>query len=317
MNKDLLRKTCEPYFLPRNLEQSKILLNHYLEYLFLVIRNHGNDPVYTRPEADAKMILQMVFVKTTHILKILEGVGFEAKDGTKLNEIVDPTILASLIRNLYETVCLFHLIYIDSNSVEERDLIYSLWAISGLNYRQRFKKNAYSDENIKKQQEEEKAIIQLSKEVFESQIFLGFGEADQNKIRQKIKEKDYKIRIKNNKVNFESWQSLSEIMGFNQEFFGNIYTYFSLYAHPSHVSVFQFANMFGKKDETFKSLANTNLNYCFTLLSAFVADSIKLFPKVKETFESLPKELQIIFNWPNTNMRKDGYSINDAWKALE
>lgn len=87
-----------------------------------------------------------------------------------------------------------------------------------------------------------------------------------------------------------------------------MYTYFSLYAHSSQVSVFQFEHMFGKKDEAFKRLTIGNLRYCFYLMSIYIADYIYLFPQVKDTFEKLSIEKQIVLNAHNRMLRGSDFS---------
>ena len=75
--------------------------------------------------------------------------------------------------------------------------------------------------------------------------------------------------------------------------------------------------MFGKENEDFKKLTATNLKFCFTLLSAFTADFIKVFPQVKSTFEKQTLRDQIMLNFHNKMVRGDRYSINEAWRSLE
>src|SRR5690554_4969750 len=111
MNVQELRNHCSSLWAVDSIEKSIELMNIFHEFLFLVISKHHEDKVYTQPKADAKIILQMMFTKSMHINKLLHGVGFESKSGGKLNHIIDPTVIASLVRNIYETVCLFHLIY--------------------------------------------------------------------------------------------------------------------------------------------------------------------------------------------------------------
>lgn len=82
----------------------------------------------------------------------------------------------------------------------------------------------------------------------------------------------------------------------NTDLMDQTYTYFSLYAHPSNVSVFQFSEMFDKEKEDFKEIINFNLKNTFSLYSFFIADYIKLFPDTLEIFEDQPVLNQIIID---------------------
>jgi len=260
------------------------------------------------------MVFQMIFTKASHINKLLEGVSFNSKDGGQLNPIIDPTSIAPLIRTLYETVCVFHLIYILPDSQEKKDLVYRLWVSSGLKYRQRF--NATLPSSQEKLEHELKVIESIKTAIESSTFFDSLTEKNQKKILTKLREKDYKISFTGLDINFLSWQEVSGTMDLKNNLFDNIYSYYSLYAHPSNVSVFQFEMMFSTEEEAFKSLTTTSMKYCFALLSMFIADYIKLFPNILETYNEQGLVSQIVLNFHNQMMRGETHSINDAWKQL-
>ncbi len=87
------------------------MLEMYSEYFFKVILNHQNEQHHSIANRDAALINQMMLTKTLHVMKLIEngGVGFISEGGKELRPIVDPTIIASLIRNIFETVGLFNL----------------------------------------------------------------------------------------------------------------------------------------------------------------------------------------------------------------
>lgn len=315
MNKQELRDYCQSLWAVDSIEKSIELMNIFHEFLFLVIRKHHNDKVYNQPKADAKIILQMMFTKSIHINKLLESVGFKSKDGGKLNPIIDPTIIASLVRNLYETVCLFHLIYTLPDSNDKRSIVYLLWVSSGLKYRQRF--SASLPTNLEKLEQEAKAILGIQEQLEELVFYRSLSEQSKNKINIMLKKKDFKICFEGDNVNFLSWQSITQTMSLTNDLFDQIYNYFSLYSHPSNVAVFQFEDMFKVDNEAFKSLTTTSMKFCFSLLSIFIADYIKLFPEILDTYSSLNIQDQILINFHNHLMRPEEFSINNSWKALE
>lgn len=106
-------------------------------------------------------------------------------------------------------------------------------------------------------------------------------------------------------------------MGIRAGLFDDIYTFFSLYTHPSNVAVFQFADMFKQGDEAFLKLTKFNLRDAFCFLSIFIADYLKLFPTVQQVFNSMNIRDQIVINFYNTFMRGRDYSINDSWQAID
>jgi len=298
------------------IQDSYDLLNIYADYLLQTIKNHHTEPVKTFADRDARMINQMIFTKVLHIRQVVNGVSFTLSGGSALNAIIDPTIVAALIRNVYETVSMFNLIYRHTKTDDEKLILYNLWVIAGLNYRQKFESLIITPEDEQKLKDEKQHVGNLVIEIEKTQLYIGLDQKDKEKIQSKIKEKDFKIRFDNNKVIFLHWQELCDTMGVKFGLFDQIYTYLSLNSHPSNVAVFQFGEMFYNQDNAFLDLTNYNLRELFILLSIFIADYIHLFPEALKTFENLPLINQLVLNGYNRVARDDEYSINDSWKRL-
>jgi hypothetical protein len=156
----------------------------------------------------------------------------------------------------------------------------------------------------------------LIKEIKETQQYKDLDAQNKSKIDTKIKGKDYKIKIENNKVKYLDWQGISDEFISKSDLFSSMYTYFSLYSHPSNVAVFQFADMFSPKDEAFKRIAIFNLRLCLALSSTFLSDFLRLFPSTLPTFENRSEIEQIILNFFNRMFRGDEKSISQVWKKL-
>jgi hypothetical protein len=317
MTKEELRYECKRLFGCRTLSDCNDLLDIYIEFLFMAIKNHHQEPVNTTSNADAKIIAQMMMTKALHLKNVISGISFHSQNGYSLNRIIDPTIVASLTRNIFETTGIFNLIYRHTKNHDEKAILYLLWVHSGLKYRQKFEDVIISNEGRLKYENEKKQIEEIRATIEANELYKKLDEQNQGKIQTKLKEKDYLMRFENSEVIFLHWHELTETMGIKEGFLENIYSYFSLYSHPSNVSVFQFAEMFNKGEESFLTLTNFNLRIAFFMLSIFIADYIYLFPSVQETFNKLDIRDQIVINFQNTLTRGNEYSINESWKACE
>jgi hypothetical protein len=317
MTQTELRVKLMSFINSNTLEERLEYLNLFIDCFLKIILNHHREQVYSYAERDAKMILQMMTTKLTHLRKILVTPEVQPNNvHSSLDKIIDPTVVASMIRNIYETVCLFHLIFINTKTKEERDLIYYLWVTAGLNYRQRFAPIATSPYNQEKQKEEKKDIESYIDGIRKSDLFKQLNEKDQNKILNKVKEKDYKIEFENGKINFLSWANIAGKFGSDPSFFEPLYTFFSLYSHPSQVAVFQFSQMFNKESKEYLNLTIYNIGFCFSLCSIFLADFIHVFPTARKTFEEFEDVEQIILDSYNRTLRGRKFSINKCWKKL-
>ena len=125
------------------------------------------------------------------------------------------------------------------------------------------------------------------------------------------------MRFEDKEVVFLHWHELTKIIGIKDGMLDDIYTYFSLYSHPSNVAVFQFADMFKLGEEAFPQLVNFNLKIAFFMFSIFIADYIQLFPTVLQTYEKMSLRDQIVINFHNTMTRNYDFSINESYRACE
>ena len=315
MNQEQLREYYQKMTRLESIESCKEMLKVYYNYFFNVTLNHNEENTGTIEEREAKLVNQMILSKTAYFEKLIDGIELSLENG-KLNRITDPTVIATHTRNLYETVMMFNCVYVNPSSSDVKKVLYNLWVHAGLSYRQRFQNNAQTEDSLKKLEEEKQMLAKLKEEIENTNLYKGLDEKEQGKIQTKLKEKDYKVLIDGNTVHFKTWQELASVAGLNEVRIENIYTFFSLYAHPSNVAVFQFREMFQEEDRAFESLTLFNSKLFFFLLGVFVADYIKLFPQVIKTLESLPIQEQIAINSHNCFVRSQEYSINETWKEL-
>ncbi|WP_295652599.1 hypothetical protein [uncultured Mucilaginibacter sp.] len=316
MTKEELRTEYTRLSFPETIKDINDLMDIYLEYLFLVMMNHENDKVKTLAERDAKMINQMMFTKTAHLKEVIKGVEYTSKEDMKLNKIIDPTIVAVLTRNIFETVAMFNIVNVQPQNDDEKLILYNLWAIAGLKYRQSFVDDTSIEENKQKAKDEYNQIMEYTRQIEQTNLYQNLSVKNQHKIKTQIKDKDYKIKFSEDKIDFLGWPTAMQLTGVKEKIMGKLYTYFSLYAHPSNVSVFQFAGLFQSGKEDYITMTLFNSRYIFILLSIFIADYIKVFPNSLMVFNKLPIVHQIVINSINTMARNESYSINDSVKNL-
>lgn len=317
MNKEELRKEYVRLNQLNSIQDCIDLIDIYLDFFWVIMKKQQGLEFDSYATKDASIINQMMFSKLLHIRKNISGVSYKAKDNSSLNEIVDPTIIATLTRNIFETVAVFNLIYRNSKTTDEKAIIYGLWTISGLKYRQRFISAAESPENKKKIIEEQEIIEKIESEIRNTELYKSLDQKNAGKIEEKIKNKDYKVFFNGKSVFFLNWQGMCDVMELDKELFDDIYTYFSLYSHPTQVSVFQFEQMFDRNQNVFIELTRIITKYCITFYSIFIADYIELFPDLKTDFAKLHILNQLAINSHNKMLRSKEYSINESWKVLE
>lgn len=312
-----LRMKCLPLFFVKTIPDCIELLDKFISAYLEIVLKHNYDPVSTQAEADSRMAFQMFVTKALSIKKILQGIEYD--DGINhLNRIIDPTILITLIRNMFEALCAFELVYVLPNSADKKLIAHNLYQIAGLKYRQRFAYENMKPEHQKLLDSEREDIEECIKDIKDTTLYSTLDSQNKSKIENAIKNKNFQIYIdKDNKVKQYGWGDIPPLFGVKLDFFKNIYTYFSLNAHPSYISILQFKDMFKKDNMDYLNLAITGMKSCFVFLSICLADYIRLFPQVMNTYGSFSIEDQILLNFHNRLARGEEYSISDKWKLLE
>lgn len=288
------------------------------ECLFKIFMNHPKAQGDSNSTVDAKIVIQMMFSRICNLKKDFEGFGYKANNGDELNKLIDPTIIASSVRTVFETVGMFSTIYVKTDSDEEKFILYNLWVIAGLKYRQRFVTANSSAENVQKAAEEKKSIDDAIAAIEATGRFKALSIMNKDKIYKCIEKYDFTIRFDGSNIkHLNGYQDMVEKAGVRSDIMGNIYTFFSLCSHPSNVAVFQFANMFSIEDPQFVFMSTISLKLAFMLTSVFIADYIKTFPEVLPIFNSLDVRDQCIINCYNIFARDRSYSINDEYNKLD
>lgn len=309
MQKDS-RKLC----ICKNIKDSQASLDLFAGFMWKVIETDVQTSVLTKIEHEAKLMLQMMFTKVLHLKGILNGVSYSSNSGSYLNNIIDPGVVAVMSRNIFETGGLFNLIYRQPKTDNERDIIYNLWRHAGLRTRQRFKESFEATERRSVLDEEKQDMVLITQSINNNPYFLSIDEHNKKKILDRLDKGEFLIQFIDKKVKCFKWHELVDVMNLKKDLFDNLYSYFSLYTHPSNVSVFQFDDLFKDVDDNYLMMTNFNIKTILSFIGVFIADYINFFPEVTKVFNNLSLEEQLIIDFHNMLGRNESYSI---MKAIE
>ena len=277
---------------------------------FKILGNFEHKQWDNNAEHDSFILLQMNLVKALSILKIYDGLYYKnsiAKD-VNFNGLKDPFSLWALVRAQFENFCTFNNTFIDTTK-DEQDLLYKLWVLSGLNYRQRFASYITLEENRQKQLKEQKDILDITNEIKENKLYKGFDPKDQEKVNTAIKKKNFQLTVKKNKVLNVSWQDMIEFAGVDKDAFGAFYNMLSLNTHPSNVSVFQFTTMYSS--DFHKSSNNFALKLSKLIIAFMIRDFCYKYKAAEIVFNALPEINQLLINSFNETFRDKTYKLNN------
>lgn len=306
MLKEQLREEIERFNREESIESSLHFLDYFIDCFEEIIVGHEATFSSQKYKADAMIVFKLVLSKLKHLkMTIIQS------------EDLDLGIVVSLIRGIYEMVCMFHIVYVVPDNAERKKILYNLWVIAGFNYRQKFSKVVKTPDATKKFSDEKNYINTLAQEIKSTQEYNGLNAKYSNIIDSRIKDKDYKILINGGKVSQLSWQQISDYFSNRHQILQEMYTYFSLYAHPSYIPIFQFNSLSANNGQATLQLIEMNLRFSMALASIFISDFVRLFGETSLTFSSLPENKQLIINFLNTFIRGYNYSISNVWQKLD
>lgn len=312
MEKEILRAEYRRLIYPEDLATALESYRLITDAAFEIMKNQKGKMQTNIEDTDAIGIYEMTILKNLSIFKLAESLNYNSNIGDfEISNRFDPFALSSIIRTQYEAFCTFNNIFRLSKSSEERKFKYNLWVLSGLKYRQNFSPKL--KENIKKKEDEKLEIIELLNKIRGSEIYQRLNAESKDKIENAIKRKNWQVVTIRDEANILPWHEMFNNAGANTILEGQ-YSSLSLNAHPSNVSVFQFADMFLRRNDLTNSIFTIKISKW--LISLFIADYCYYFKESKEEFGKLPVMTQILINSYNLMCRDESYKINDASKIL-
>jgi hypothetical protein len=271
---------------------------------------------------EAKLIFQILFAKLLTIRQLLDGVSFKI-NGAQFRTIIDPISFIAIVRTIYEWVCAFEVVYVIPDTDEKREIVYALWYMADLKHRMSITNEPLTG-NVKNQVEAaNQSCVEYENKIRSTAIYGSLPDKEQKKIDAAIKNKDYKIRILDNRVEKLSWQGISDLLGQGISYQNNgreinisplkdMYYRLCSYAHPSQFTVKQWNEWF-KEDKEYEKNVTLMVKQSLMLLSLFLADFIKLFPETKRIFLAEDIVTQMTLDCLNYATRGNEFVIDIGW----
>lgn len=236
-----------PIFTQVLLGVSNCMLNLYYNW-----RRQAETKEVDEADAIAQCMLQMMICKVHSVIKLSEGNAILPEQSSI--KILDIPTLASVVRNMYEMAFVFHNIFVEQASTEERDILLYLWEIKGLNNRQGLHMVPVEYKN--QEENEKEQIEELRNKIIAILDKMNVAGAVKTEILKAIKTKGTNIKgysfEKDNDgkiVLFKDVRFDAGYEAFQKHCHPDTYKFLSFVTHPSYLSVLQFGQMFNKNED--------------------------------------------------------------------
>ena len=267
------------------IDDCKQYLRVMLDFYFDVIKSPEGRKATSDIEDDRNIWMQTLFSEGFHFLSLLDGVGYN-KGIDRLNPIVDPSVLFSVARRIYESVIAFEILFVIPDSEDKKAILYNLFMAHGLSERLKNIDEEMRSHNPERVAEEQKDIDECLREIEGTDLYSELDQQTKNIIKNAFGKKFRYIFKEDNSLEFVNYDDADKLLRIKNNMLKGTYSYFSLHGHPSYVSIFQFRDAFNNDSRADISLMAPHATQCvLAFMSFFIVDYMKLVPEIKTMFD--------------------------------
>lgn len=267
------------------IDDCKQYLRVMLDFYFDVIKSPEGRKATSYIEDDRNIWMQTLFSEGFHFLSLLDGVGYN-KGIDRLNPIVDPSVLFSVARRIYESVIAFEILFVIPDSENKKAILYNLFMAHGLSERLKNIDEEMRSHNPERVAEEQKEIDECLREIEGTDLYSELDQQTKNIIKNAFGKKFRYIFKEDNSLEFVNYDDADKLLRIKNNKLKGTYSYFSLHGHPSYVSIFQFRDAFNNDSRADISLMAPHATQCvLAFMSFFIVDYMKLVPEIKTMFD--------------------------------
>ncbi len=267
------------------IDDCKQYLRVMLDFYFDVIKSPEGRKATSYIEDDRNIWMQTLFSEGFHFLSLLDGVGYN-KGIDRFNPIVDPSVLFSVARRIYESVIAFEILFVIPDSEDKKAILYNLFMAHGLSERLKNIDEEMRSHNPERVAEEQKDIDECLREIEGTDLYSELDQQTKNIIKNAFGKKFRYIFKEDNSLEFVNYDDADKLLRIKNNMLKGTYSYFSLHGHPSYVSIFQFRDAFNNDSRADISLMAPHATQCvLAFMSFFIVDYMKLVPEIKTMFD--------------------------------
>lgn len=241
-------------------------------------------------ESVSQCILQIIICKIRTLVSMCEGIKL-IPDNLP-TKVLDIPSMMSVLRSLYEATFVFHNIYAEQNTILEREIVFNIWKIRGLNNRQKLQN--VPNQYIVKEKNEKKQIDEIKRRILTLAEKLELSESIMQQLQNVISSnsvdiKGYKFEKDNNSkiISFNSIRFEQGTEGLVGKSLMPLYRFLSIHGHPSFLGVLQFGQMFNTNDDI--KFLKTLLTIASRLASVVAVGFRDNIIGAKDIYDNLPE----------------------------
>ena len=293
---------------PSCLQDEIDYLDYMIDFYYSVVIELKKVQFKDEFRAEFSVILQMMFTKAKTIRGALEGF-FHNQNQYYLNNIIDHTMIFSMLRTVYELLLAFELICIFPDTEDKRLILRNAYIAAGLINRQKFIKEKSTEEVVNVLLNESKIIEQCKVEIQSTKLYQSLSEKQRNDLNNEVfKVGNFQLYFGDNN-NFKSHIGWNDIYSLSKSnLFDGLYKYYCNMSHPSYIALIQFKDVYGDNDGII-NFKKTIIKEMIAFMSVFIMDYMEEYPEIKYLYDNIDLKSKYIISlyaniyWCNYNKK--------------
>lgn len=282
----------------------KSILDSMLHSMLTLSKSMRDKKVRHEYDNYANLMFQMIFSKAIYFRRNIDTV--RVQDGEDCLLYDDPAVILNLVRQLYEAICTFAIVFCIPNTPDKRMILYNIYVITGLRKRSNFNYEANPEAAKKKLSLDKEEIDSKIKEIENSDFFSQLNDKNKKQLRKYMEgydfppfvlSDDYEVSEKIKFENIPNFLNVKDIIIRDQ------YRYLCTHAHSSFYSLLQFSQWYelnGDERKAYEDIISTQTKFVCFMISVAVDEFIKRFPellKIKMSFKEEERQILDLYNY--------------------
>ena len=207
----------------------------------------------------------------------------------------DPGSINVLGRAALESFLVFHYVFVEPRSDDEKDFRYYSWLHASYLDRQIFPSR--SEEGKKHLNDEKKLIDALKEKIINNSVFKQFDEEKKEKLLRKMEKGQWRLQWQRQKRQWQpqSWTNIGVSAGLSEILAKQFYGHLCAYAHSACQSAQQVGN--AETADTQKALCVATMKLIMIAIANMIKTYCQMFVKSKDVIQKDEDAKKLIDQW--------------------
>lgn len=309
---DKVNSQMVQYLLTQNVEELKYVMDTMLHCMLSLSKSMRGKTVKHEYDNYANLMFQMILSKAIYLRRNIDTIKIQ--DGSDYLIYDDPAVVLNIVRQLYEAICIFAIVFCIPETEDKRMILFNVYATTGLRKRSNFDFRNHQEEAEQKLRADREAMDLMLTEIEESEYYSQLDSKNKKALRKFYDGYDFAPFVLfddfqlSDKVKFED---IPKYLDIKETITQDVYRYLCTHAHSSYYSLLQFSQWYeknGVKCKMYHDVIAIQVKFACMMISVSIDEYIKRFPElheIKNKFSERERQILDGYNYIARNHKND------------